>query len=104
MKEDAEARLAPVASDLTKPDDYHGVYGAYTIARDSYRVAMHYKDWPRMLLAPLGKDLFRLELQDNRLDFEQRVRFNRDGNGRVKELQILWNDGVVDVPIKKQAP
>ncbi len=104
MKEDAEARLAPVVSDLTKLDDDLGVYGAYAIARDGSRLVMRPKDRSRMLLVPLGKDLFRLELQDNRFDLEQRVRFNRDGNGQVKELQILWNDGAVDVPIKKEAP
>ncbi|MEZ5959190.1 MAG: S41 family peptidase [Hyphomonadaceae bacterium] len=69
--------------------DYAGSYGARSVAIDSNRLVLRRDRRPALVLLPLERDLFAVAGAAPL----QRVRFERDGRGRVTAMTLALVDG-----------
>jgi len=77
-------------------DDYAGLYGDVTVSVSDGRLSYRQGARPPFMLQALGDDLFTVIHEPT-----QRVRFKRDGSGRVRGLNRLWSEGTVEPTLAK---
>ncbi len=86
-----ECQLNPVVLRREQLTEYTGAYGPRSIFLEEGGLYYQREGRPKMLLAPMGKDLFRVG------DLEYfRLRFERDGSGKVIRAVGLYDDGHED--------
>ncbi|WP_428153139.1 S41 family peptidase [Brevundimonas sp.] len=77
------------APDYKAPlDHYAGQYGDVRVFVENERLLYRQGQRPPWTLRALSVDLFTVEGEPT-----QRVRFNRDGQGRISGLNVLWSEG-----------
>jgi retinol-binding protein 3 len=86
-----ECQLEPFVLSPEQLDEYTGVYGPRTVTLESSGLYYQREGRPKMMLTPMGKDLFRVG------DLEYvRFRFERDGSGKVTRIVGMYDDGNED--------
>lgn len=86
-----EGQLNPITLSHEQLAEYTGVYGPRSIFLEEGGLYYQREGRPKMPLAPMGKDLFRVG------DLEYfRLRFERDGSGRVIRAVGMYDDGRED--------
>ncbi|VXC03964.1 S41 family peptidase [Brevundimonas sp. G8] len=77
------------APDYATPlDPYVGQYGEGRVFVENERLLYRQGQRPPWTLRALSTDMFTVEGEPT-----QRVRFNRDGQGRISGLNVLWSEG-----------
>jgi len=89
--QDMECQLNPLLLSREQLAEYTGVYGPRSITLEGDGLYYQREDRPMMLLVPMAEDLFRV----TGLDYF-RVRFERDGSGKVTRIVGVYNDGRED--------
>jgi hypothetical protein len=91
--QDYSSQLQPLALGRQALRAYEGNYGPYRVVLEGEQLFIHLNERQKRRLLPLAADEFRLVGED-RHDFAMnRVRFSRNGAGRVMELFIHDMDG-----------
>lgn len=72
-------------------DDYAGLYGDVTVSVSGAGLSYRQGVRPPLMLQALEMDLFTVVHEPT-----QRVRFKRDGSGRVSWLNRLWSEGTIE--------
>lgn len=78
--------------------DYLGDYGTVGIDQAEGRLRVRRGERPPLLLLPISDDLFAVVGNP-----AQRVRFQRDGRGRVTALELLRSNGALDLHPREDA-
>lgn len=86
-----ECQVNPFALSREQLAEYSGTYGPRSVTLLSDGLYYQREDRPRMLLTPMGKDLFRV----GDLDYV-RFRFERNGSGKVMRIVGVYDDGHED--------
>jgi hypothetical protein len=87
-----EAEQKPVTLKRSQLPSYAGVYGPRRLSVDGETLCSQREGGPRIRLAPMGEDLFKVADAD-----DVRFRFARDERGRVAKLTVTFLDGREDV-------
>lgn len=78
-------------------DDYARLYGEVAVSVSGAGLSYRQGARPPLMLQPLETDLFTVVDEPT-----QRVRFKRDGSGRVSGLNRLWSEGTVEPTLARE--
>lgn len=88
-----------LASPLSIPlGEYDGIYGDTSVRSQDEHLVYRKGLRPPWVLRPISMDLFTVVSEPT-----QRIRFNRDEEGRVSGLNILWSEGSIS-PTERRVP
>lgn len=76
--------------------DYVGLYGDVTVSVSGAELSYRQGARPPLMLRALEGDVFTVINEPT-----QRIRFRRDGSGRVSELNRLWSEGTVEPTLER---
>ncbi len=85
---DLESQLNPITLLESDLREYEGSYGPRRIFMEGAGLRYRREDGPKLSIAPMGPDLFRV----GDLDFF-RLRFDRDASGKIVGVTGLYGDG-----------
>jgi hypothetical protein len=91
--QDYQAQLEPMTPRPQALRDYAGSYGSFRIALEGDRLYLYSKARPKQGLTPIAPDDFKIVADDRHGFAANRVRFTRNGSGKVTEMFIHNLDG-----------
>jgi hypothetical protein len=91
--EDYDAQLKPLPLGARALQDYVGSYGPYRLVLEEAQLYLLFNDRPKQRLTPFAADEFKIVTDDRHGLAANRVRFTRNGSGKVTEMFIHNLDG-----------